>query len=436
MMTSQPVFRILVADDEHQMLESYQTVLRDCDEPSRASLAVSSLESELYGTKGRAESTAGRIELTLCTQGEQAIQETERALRQGRPYAVALLDVRMPPGINGVQAAKAIRDLDPDLHIVVVTGHSDVDPREIVSSITPPERLFYLVKPFQPQELQQLVSALTHKWSAERQLIEAHRQLKEQYGELEAALTEAQEAKKRAELANHSKTEFLANMSHELRTPFNAIIGFADMMVRETYGPLGNERYGQYVRHINDSASHLLELINDILDVSRIENESLRLDEAPVALHQVLRSCVEMVRVRAAKSLVGIDMEVDQDLTLMGDERRIKQTVINVLANAVKFSRTGTRIRVAAYRDFDGSVVVEVSDSGIGIPDEQLARVVLPFVQVDSALSRKHDGAGLGLTLAKAFTELHQGSLKIDSILDRGTTVTLCYPASRSVASN
>jgi signal transduction histidine kinase len=432
-MMSDPVFRILVADDEHQMLESYQSVLRDGDDASPTALAVSTLESELFGTMGKPERAAGRIELTLCAQGEQAIHEAQRALQEGRPYSVAFLDVRMPPGVNGVQTAKAIRDLDPDLHIVIVTGYSDVDPREITSFVTPPEKLFYVVKPFQPLELQQLVAALTRKWSAERKLIEAHQQLKAQYAQLEAALAEAQEAKMRAELANRAKTEFLANMSHELRTPFNAIIGFADMMVRETFGPLGNERYGQYVRHINDSANHLLDLINDILDVSRIENDSLRIDEAAVDLEELLKGCVDMVRVRAAKSLVGIDLEVDPGLGLMGDERRIKQTVINILANAVKFSRTGTRIRVAAYRDFDGSVLVEVSDSGIGIPEEQIQRVVLPFVQVDSSMSRKHDGAGLGLTLAKAFMELHQGTLRIDSILERGTTVTLCYPASRAI---
>jgi signal transduction histidine kinase len=428
------VFRILVADDEHQMLESYRSVLRDGADARPAALAVNRLETELFGAISRPEHAAGRIELTLCAQGDQAIREAERALREGRPYAVAFLDVRMPPGVNGVEAARAIRDLDPDLHIVIVTGYSDVDPRELTGFVTPPEKLFYIVKPFQPLELQQLVAALTRKWSAERKLIEAHRQLQEQYTQLEAALAEAQEAKLRAELANRTKTEFLANMSHELRTPFNAIIGFADMMVRETFGPLGNERYGQYVRHINDSASHLLELINDILDVSRIENDSLRIDEGPVDLEALLRGCVEMVRVRAAKSLVGVDLEVDRGLGLTGDERRIKQTVINILANAVKFSRTGTRIRVAAYRDFDGSVLIEVSDSGIGIPQEQLERVVLPFVQVDSSTSRRHDGAGLGLTLAKALMELHQGSLKIDSILERGTTVTLCYPAARAVA--
>jgi signal transduction histidine kinase len=432
----EPAFRILVADDEPQMRESYKTVLRDFGDRDGGAAAIDSLESELYGDGDAAPKGVERIELTVCTQGEHAIEEAKRAISEGRPYSVAFLDVRMPPGLNGVQAAESIRALDPDMHIVIVTGYSDVGPREITSHVWPPEKLFYVVKPFQPLELQQLTAALTRKWSAERKLLEAHRQLQEQFSDLEAALAQAQAAKLRAELANRAKTEFLANMSHELRTPFNAIIGFAEMMTKEIFGPLGHQRYGEYAQHINDSASHLLELINDILDVSRIENESLQIDEEPLDLGPLLRSCVEMVRVRAAKNLVGIDLEVDAGLGLVGDERRVKQTVINVLANAVKFSRTGTRIRVGAYRDFDGSVVIDIADSGIGIPEDQLARVVLPFVQVDSTLSRKHNGAGLGLTLAKALMELHQGSLRIDSIIDRGTTVTLVYPPTRSVTAN
>ncbi len=191
---------------------------------------------------------------------------------------------------------------------------------------------------------------------------------------------------------------------------------------------------GEYVRHIGDSARHLLDLMSDILDAARLGNRSLPIEEAPVDLSALLRCSAEMVRPRAGKADIGIELDVEPGLRLMGDERRIRQTVVNILVNAVKFSHPGAHVRLAAYREFSGGLVVEICDSGIGIPEDEIERVTLPFAQVRHPSRPRQDGAGLGLTLAKAFMELHQGSLRIDSILDRGTTVTLRFPPERTVA--
>lgn len=433
------LFRILVADDEQPVLESYRAVLRRTDERISASEDEwENLERELFGGATKApESVLPPIELVLCRQGSEAIEAVRQAAEQNRPFAVAFLDVRMPPGVDGVQVAQTIRNIDPNLHIVIVTGFSDVQPLDIVRRVPPREKLFYVAKPFQAMELQQLASALAHKWQVEQNLVRAHLELQQKFAELHVAHQEALAAKTQAEMADRSKSEFLANMSHELRTPFNAIIGFAEVMWQETFGPIGNSKYRDYLNDIRNSAKHVLNLINDILDVSKIDACKLDLEEETVDIADIVQTALDIVKGRARERGVALHTDVAPDLpAFRGDERRLTQILLNLLSNAVKFTPEGAKVEVTAKTDDGGGIVITVEDTGIGIPPGELAHVMEPFRQVEGYLSGKYPGTGLGLTIANALTQLHDGELRMESELGRGTKVEVHLPVSRVIKSN
>jgi PAS domain S-box-containing protein len=239
-------------------------------------------------------------------------------------------------------------------------------------------------------------------------------------------------AKEMAEMASRAKTEFLANMSHELRTPLNAIIGFAEVMHMELLGPIGNQQYHGYVGDIHDSARHLLGLINDILDVAKIEAGRAEIAESTVDLRAIFDAVARLIRERAVRAEVRLDLSLQPDLPpLVADERKMKQILINLLSNSVKFTPAGGIIRLAAQVDATGDLIIVVADTGIGIAAEDLDKVLEPFGQVDSSMSRKHRGTGLGLPLTRGLVELHGGSFKLESTPGAGTTVTLRFPARR-----
>ncbi len=241
------------------------------------------------------------------------------------------------------------------------------------------------------------------------------------------------QAKEEAESANRAKSEFLANMSHELRTPLNAIIGFSEMIDSGVYGPLGSERYSEYLKDIRDSGSHLLQLINDILDVSRIEVGQIELEEEDFDLAQVIHSEARLVNDRANKNSIELMVEVDDSLPkLHADVRRVKQIILNLLSNAIKFTAANGTIMIDARINDEGACVLRVADTGIGISAKDIAKVMEPFGQADGTLVRKYEGTGLGLPLTKSLAELHGATMKLDSKSGAGTTVTVTFPAHRT----
>lgn len=238
-----------------------------------------------------------------------------------------------------------------------------------------------------------------------------------------------------AEVANRTKTEFLANMSHELRTPLNAIIGFSEVMNAEVFGSLGNAQYRDYVQSIHESGRHLLDIINDILDVSKIESGNLDLMEETVDLEAVVTASMRLVRERADKAGVTLDVMLPPDMPpLTADERRLKQVVLNLLSNAVKFTAAGGTVTVSGSTPPGGGLTLTVRDTGIGMRPEEIPIALTPFGQVDSGLSRRHDGTGLGLPLTKALVELHDGRLTVSSAPGQGTEVHVWFPPHRFAA--
>jgi signal transduction histidine kinase len=239
-------------------------------------------------------------------------------------------------------------------------------------------------------------------------------------------------AKEEAETASRIKSEFLANMSHELRTPLNAIIGFSDVMQSELLGPLG-PRYRSYARDIQESGEHLLGIINDILDLSKIEAGRLTLREEILDPAAMVQECARLVRVRAEEAEVALDLQIRDDAPsqLSADAVKLKQILLNLLSNAVKFTPRGGRVEVKLQRGAGGALEITVRDTGIGMSEADVAIALQPFRQIESTLARTHEGTGLGLPLTKALIELHGGTMAIESARGSGTTVIVSFPLER-----
>ncbi len=238
-----------------------------------------------------------------------------------------------------------------------------------------------------------------------------------------------------AEQASRSNWETLAHLSHELRTPLNAIGGFAELMCRRTFGPLGHGKYDEYAKDIRDSAMHLTNLVEEILLYSRGHTGTLRLDEANIDVGAEIDGCVQMVRQSASEAGVGISVNVSPTLPrLRGDPVKLRQIVLNLLSNAVKFTPAGGHVTVSARTDAARAILITVADTGIGIERADLPRVLEPYVQLESAFLRKRQsGLGLGLPLVKRLVELHGGALTLESEVGRGTTAIVYFPPERTI---
>jgi two-component system cell cycle sensor histidine kinase PleC len=252
-----------------------------------------------------------------------------------------------------------------------------------------------------------------------------------QLSELAVRLAEAKEV---ADAASRTKSEFLANMSHELRTPLNAIMGFSEVIKNQMFGEVGVPQYVDYATDIYDSGAHLLEIINDILDLSKVEAGKLEVIEERLDLRAVADSVFQIVKGRADEGGVMLMHDIPQNLPqLNADKRKLKQILLNLLSNAIKFTHQGGTVDLSARTAEDGGLTLCIRDTGIGISPDQFGLVLAPFGQVDSALAREHQGTGLGLPLVKALVELHDGQLILESEPDVGTNISLRFPPERTI---
>ncbi|MBT4889095.1 MAG: hypothetical protein HON65_06040 [Rhodospirillales bacterium] len=243
-------------------------------------------------------------------------------------------------------------------------------------------------------------------------------------------------AHERALIANRTKSDFLANMSHELRTPLNTIIGYTQMLKERIFGPVGSEKNAEYIDDVNFAGNHLLNIIQDILDLSKVEAGEMQLHESRIDLSSLVEACIRIVREKAHKKDIDLLSDIQPTkLALYADETRLKQVVINLLSNALKFTPDNGEVKVSAWLDGNGAIVIEVSDTGIGVSPEDISKIIKPFEQVENAFTRHYQGTGLGLSIVKSLSELHGAELEFKSELGSGSQVSLRFPAERSLFS-
>lgn len=263
----------------------------------------------------------------------------------------------------------------------------------------------------------------------------AKQNLEKQKKALKEAANKLSFARDEAETANKAKTEFLANMSHELRTPLNAILGFSEVIHEQLLGKINNKKYLEYAYDIHQSGSHLLEVINSILDVSRIEAGHMTLDDTEIDVKKVIESCLSLISDRAQKANCKVIKDVQKDIpSLLADETKLKQIFLNLLSNAVKFTHEKGKVTLTALINNKGDMVFIIEDNGIGIESDHIELVLKRFAQAGNPLNRKHQGTGLGLPLTKSLVELHGGELILESQKNIGTKVTVTFPKDRIIA--
>ncbi len=264
-------------------------------------------------------------------------------------------------------------------------------------------------------------------------LKENNTQLLHRVNKAETLVKELITARDTAQAANKSKTDFLANISHEMRTPLNAILGFAETIASETFGPIQNEQYRTYINYITRSGQHLLSLVNDILDLAGLE-AGKQMVETTVPLHPLLQdTLVQISRYPDAPNRhISLAMP-DKDILLKADERALRQIFLNLLSNAIKFTKEGGQIRIGVTRLLNGGIKISVKDNGIGVPKNKIKQLFQPFTQIENAITRTQTGSGLGLVLVKKLVLLHDGSIEMKSKSGAGTNILVEFPAERVI---
>ena len=398
------------------------------------------------------------------TRREENWRQSEARLRlivEASPFPIVITSADDARILYGNQAARTLAEVDPDDNLVghaaeafyvnkeeraallaTVSEERPIHGREI-QLVTAKGRPIWVLMSAVPlvfdgkPALYAALNDITDRKRRETELREARDELARRTADLagiaeslELARRDAESARVVAEQANRAKSEFLAMMSHELRTPLNAVLGFSEMIRDQAFGPIGNERYAAYARDIFESGSHLLDLINDILDISKIETGHRDLMFSRISADDIFSKARRLVSERIERHGLFLDTDIAADTPpLHVDVRAVKQIIFNLLSNAVKFTPEGGRITLGARPGTRDEVILSVEDTGCGIPADKIDKVVLPFFQVDNTYARSSGGTGLGLSLVKSLTELHGGSLKINSEEDVGTRVEVILPA-------
>jgi len=419
MQNNSTVHRLLLVDDNPSIHEDIKKILQ-----SQGDDQLAAAEADLFGDAPAISSiekeSLAEFEFHSAMQGQQALAMVEEAIKNDQRFSMAFVDVRMPPGWNGIETIKRLWQVDPDLEVVICTAYSDYSWQEIVSELGSTDKFLILKKPFEAVEVRQMAMTLSAK--SKLRIAQAN-----QLANLELAVKERSvdlvAAKEAAEQGSRAKSEFLANMSHEIRTPLNGIVGMLELLSSTEL----DDTQRRYVRCAETSVDCLLSLINDILDFSKIEAGKIELDPVEFNLHQLLDDIAEMMAPKAhAKGLeLCCQLEADLPAMMKGDSDRLRQIVLNLVSNAVKFTEKG-QVVIHAHQceTTDEAMLIrfEVSDTGIGIPDDRRDRLFQLFSQVDASTTRRFGGTGLGLALCKRLAELFGGEIGVVSTTDKGST--------------
>ncbi len=444
--TSALVRRVLVIDDSESIHRDYVNILcpSELSESEKALRALSDLMFDEEAGLAESDEMKLKFDIDHAYQGREGYEMIIAARAAGVPYQVAFVDMRMPPGWDGLTTLEKVWREDPELQVVICSAYSDYTWTQIIDKLGHSNRLLILKKPFDQAEVYQLAAALSEKWLSEQRARDLFACLEQRVDERTAEVRAANEklvvvnreletAVEEAECAVRAKARFLATMSHEIRSSLNGVMGAAQMLNDAKLGPIELE----YARIIQSSGEALMSIINDILDYSKYENGQLKLESIPFSLDGLMSECSSLLETVADKYAIGLEKRWDDSIpaTLVGDPARVRQILLNLLNNAFKFGKNGVVTFAATLERLEAKcalIRIDVVDEGIGMNEETVERLFSAFMQADTSTTREFGGTGLGLAICKLLSEAMDARIEVRSEEGKGSVFSLHLPLALS----